>query len=92
MVENLKIKKTKMVIIFNYSTDLDDECLYKINREHNKIKEKLLNYGEDDDKNNYDLKNKIKVICNSGMFKLKLSFKEQYCKNSESEEKVLVNK
>lgn len=79
VVDNLKRGAIKMIIIFHYKPNLDKRNYVEVWREEESVKEQLLKYAFEDDESKSNLKDKlkdkIKVLCNSDMFKLQLKFK-----------------
>lgn len=75
IVDNLNRGLIKMIIIFNYKPNLDKRNHVEVWREEERVKEQLLRYVSEENEAKVNLKDKIKVICNSDMFKLELKFK-----------------
>ncbi|WP_404989139.1 AbiH family protein [Clostridium culturomicium] len=76
VVDNLVRGKINMVIIFRYDTELDMRNLLKVKRKKEFIQDQLLNFYSGEIEDRSMLKNKIKVLFNSNMFKLDVAFKE----------------
>lgn len=75
IVDNLNRGLIKMIIIFNYKPNLDKRNHVEVWREEERVKKQLLGYASEENEAKVNLKDKIKVICNSDIFKLELKFK-----------------
>lgn len=91
VVDNLKRGVTQMIIIFHYKTNLDKRDYVEVWREEERVKEQLLKYASEGDEPKSSLKDKIKVICNSDMFKLQLKFKNNPDLDELVKEKSLIS-
>ena len=76
VVDNLIKEKIKMIIIFQYDSELNMRSLLKVKRKKELIQDQLLNFYSGEIENKLKFKNKIKVLFNSDMFKLDVVFKE----------------
>lgn len=76
IINNLKEGLTEMVIIFSYIPDLDINNRVKHRRAKKDIQNQLLRYCSDDEQLVDELRSKIKVLCNSEMFKMNFILKD----------------
>ena len=76
IINNLKEGLTEMVIIFSYIPDLNINNRVKHRRAKKDIQNQLLRYCSDDEKLVDELRSKIKVLCNSEMFKMNFILKD----------------
>lgn len=80
IINNLMDGSIKMVIIFHYNPNLDINNRVKHLRAKNNIKDQLLRYYSGDMELDKELvvqlKSKIKVLCNSDMFRMNFIFKD----------------
>lgn len=76
IINNLKEGLTEMVIIFSYIPDLNINNRVKHRRAKKDIQNQLLRYCSDDEQLVDELRSKIKVLCNSEMFKMNFILKD----------------
>ena len=76
IIDNLKEGLTEMVIIFSYIPDLNINNRVKHRRAKKDIQNQLLRYCSDDEQLVDELRSKIKVLCNSEMFKMNFILKD----------------
>lgn len=74
----------EMLIIFHYEDNLDMSNNIKVSRTERKVKDQLFQYLANENKVKFDFKSKIKVLCNSDMFRFNLVY------NDASELEVLL--
>lgn len=75
IVTNLSKGLIKMVIIFHYEPNLDKRNNVRVLKTQEKVKEQLLKYLINEEEIKANLKSKIKVVCNSNIFRLNLNLK-----------------
>lgn len=75
LIDSLEKGIIKIIIVFHYSSKLYTSNLVELWREQNRVKERILKYSSADNKDK--LKDRIKVLCNSDMFKLRLKLEEE---------------
>lgn len=74
IVTNLSKGVIKKVLIFHYEPKLDKRNNVKVLRTQQKVKKQLLKYSPNEDVKS-NLESKIKVVCNSEIFRLNLKLK-----------------
>lgn len=76
IVNNLKEGLTQMVVIFSYIPELNINNRVQYRRKREEIKNQLLRYSLDEKESIEELRSKIKVLCNSDMFKMDFILKD----------------